>query len=139
MPYLNVHDGAAAVKFYEEAFGAHIVIEIPRHDGKLAHAEFRIGDAVFMLRDEYADYGFRSARELGGTPVNLMVFVPDTAALTERAVAAGATIVRPVEMQFHGDLQSELLDPFGHSWFLTTRVAEMTADELHETAEAVSL
>ncbi|WP_245627543.1 VOC family protein [Actinomadura oligospora] len=114
-------------------------IEIPRQGGKIAHAEFRIGDAVFMLRDEHPEYRFRSPRTIGGTPVNFLVFVPDVEALTERATAAGAQVIRPVEMQFHGDLQAELEDPFGHSWFLTTRVADMNAHELQETASAVNL
>ncbi|MFE6307063.1 VOC family protein [Nocardiopsis sp. NPDC057823] len=139
VPYLNVHDAEAAIAFYQEAFGAELRIRIPRQGGKVAHAEFRIGEAVFMLRDEYPEYDFRSPRTLGGSPVNLMVFVPDVEALAERAAASGARIVRPVEMQFHGDLQVELEDPFGHSWFFAGRVAEMSARELTETATAVGL
>ncbi|MFF7588728.1 VOC family protein [Kitasatospora purpeofusca] len=139
VPYLNVHDAKAAIDFYKNAFGADVLIEIPRQGDRIAHAEFRIGSAVFMLRDEYPEYGFRSPRTIGGTPVNLMVFVPDVEALAERAAAAGAHVVRPVEMQFHGDLQTELEDPFGHSWFFATRVAEMDARELHDTAAAVNL
>ncbi|WP_019634165.1 VOC family protein [Actinomadura atramentaria] len=131
VPYLNVHDATTAIGFYRKAFGADIRIEIPRRGGKVAHAEFRIGDAVFLLRDEYPEYHFRSPRAIGGTPVDLLVFVPDVYALTERAVAAGARIVRPVEKQFHGDLlQVELEDPFGHSWFFTSRVRDVTAASL---------
>ncbi|MEV0585447.1 VOC family protein [Nonomuraea sp. NPDC050310] len=139
VPYLNVHDAKAALAFYREAFGADVRIEIPRQGDKIAHAEFRIGAAVFMLRDEYPEYRFRSPRTIGGTPVNLLVFVPDVEAFAERAIAAGASVIRPVEMQFHGDLQVELEDPFGHSWFFTSRVAHMDETELKETAAAVNL
>ncbi|WP_331773107.1 VOC family protein (plasmid) [Embleya sp. NBC_00888] len=139
VPYLNVHDAKAAIGFYRDAFGAQVGIEIPRHDGKVAHAEFKIGDALFMLRDEYPEYRFHSPRTIGGTPVNLLVYVPDVDTLAERAAAAGARVVRPVEMQYHGDRQVELEDPFGHSWFFTTRVADMTPEELKATAAAVNL
>ena len=139
VPYLNVHDAKAAIQFYRTAFGADVKIEIPRQDGKVAHAEFWIGEAVFMLRDEYPEYNFRSPRTIGGSPVNLMVFVPDVEALAERATASGASVIRPLEMQFHGDLQVELEDPFGHSWFFTSRATDMNAQELQEAAEAVRL
>ncbi|MBF6436806.1 VOC family protein [Nocardia cyriacigeorgica] len=139
VPYLNVHDAAAALDFYRKAFGAEVSVEIPRQGDKIAHAEFRIESAVFMLRDEYPEYNFRSPQTIGGTPINLMVFVPDVEALAEQAIAAGARVIRPVEMQFHGDMQVELEDPFGHSWFFTTRVAEMDAQQLKDTAAAVNL
>ncbi|HEX6500124.1 MAG TPA: VOC family protein [Micromonosporaceae bacterium] len=139
VPYLNVHDGKAAVAFYQKAFGAELIVDISRHGGKLAHAEFRIGDAVFMVRDEYPEYGFRSPTTLGGTPVNLLIYVPDVKAITERAAAAGAKVIRPAEMQFHGDLMAELEDPFGHSWFFATRVQDMTPDELQQRAAAANL
>lgn len=139
VPYLNVHDAKAALAFYRQAFDADVRIEIPRQGGKIAHAEFRIGDAVFMLRDEYPEYRFRSPKAIGGTPINLMVFMADVEAFAERAVAAGARVVRPVEMQFHGDLQVELEDPFGHSWFFASRVVHMDEAELKETASAVNL
>ncbi|MFF0245390.1 hypothetical protein ACWEU6_25255 [Streptosporangium sandarakinum] len=68
-----------------------------------------------------------------------MVFVTDVETFAERAIAAGARVIRPVEMQFHGDLQVELENPFGRSWFLTSRVAHMDEAELKETASAVTL
>ncbi|OPG06830.1 VOC family protein [Microbispora sp. GKU 823] len=139
VPYLNVHDAKAAIDFYRRAFGAEVSIEIPRQGGKIAHAEFRIGEAVFMLRDEYPEYHFRSPKTIGGTPVNLLVFVPDVETFAERAVAAGARVIRPLEMQFHGDLQVEVEDPFGHSWFFASRVTEMSTEELQEAASAVDL
>ncbi|WP_433253675.1 VOC family protein [Streptosporangium sp. CA-135522] len=139
VPYLNVHDAKKAVEFYRKAFGAELINEIPRQGGKVAHAELRIGDAVFMLRDEYPEYRFRSPKTIGGTPVNLLIFVPDVNAFAERAAAAGASVIRPVEMQFHGDLQVELEDPFGHSWFFASRIQDMSSDELQKSASAANL
>jgi len=139
VPYLNVHDAKAAIVFYQKAFGAKLIVEIRRQGDKIAHAEFRLGDAIFMLRDEYPEYGFRSPATLGGTSVNLLIYVSDVHAIAARAVAAGAQIIRPVEMQFHGDLMVELEDPFGHSWFFASRVRDMSTEELKQSAEAANL
>ncbi|MGK5673332.1 VOC family protein [Micromonospora sp. URMC 106] len=139
VPYLNVHDAKAAIAFYQKAFNAELVVEIPRQGGKIAHAELRIGSAVFMIRDEYPEYQFRSPKTIGGTPINLLIYVSDVNAITEQAVAAGARVVRPVEMQFHGDLMVELEDPFGHSWFFASRVQDMTPDELKHSASVANL
>lgn len=119
--------------------GAEKVVALTRGEGLLAHAELRIGEAVFMVREEYPEYGFLSPLTIGGTPVNLLVYVPDVAAYAERAIAAGAEVVRPVEEQFHGDLMTELKDPFGHSWFFASRVEEMTVEKTQEAAERAAL
>lgn len=139
VPYLNVKGGHAAVEFYRKAFGATEVLRLERQGGLLAHAELRIGDAVFMVREEYPEYGYLSPQTIGGTPVNLLVYVPDVHALHAQAVAAGATVVRPVEMQFHGDLMTELRDPFGHSWFFATRVQPMTTETIQHAATQARL
>jgi PhnB protein len=139
VPYLNVIDGKSALAFYRQAFGAELVVSFNREGGVLAHAEMRIGEATFMVREEYPEYGYFSPARTGGTPVNLLVYVPDTRALTDRAIAAGATLVRPVEMQFHGDLMSEIRDPFGHSWFLATRVEAMTPGKTVAAASSANL
>jgi PhnB protein len=92
-----------------------------------------------MVREEYPEYHFLSPSTVGGTAVNLLVYVEDVRAFTDRAVAQGATVVRPVSEQFHGDLQSELTDPFGHSWFFSTRMREMSPEELRRQAAAARL
>jgi len=139
VPYLNVKGGKEAVAFYRKAFGAEEVVSLEREGGLLAHAELRIGEAVFMVREEYPEYGFLSPQTIGGTPVNLLVYVPDVRALAARAMAAGATVIRPVERQFHGDLMTELKDPFGHSWFFATRVEPMTPESIREAAAQARL
>ena len=139
VPYLNVTDAEAAVAFYERAFGAEVVISLARHGGKVAHAELRIGAATFMLRDEYPEYRFFSPSTIGGTPINLLVYIPDVEQFAQRAVDAGAVEIRPVEKQFHGDLMVELKDPFGHSWFFVTRVESLTSSDLHRHAAEAQL
>lgn len=139
IPYLNVPDGAGAITFYQQAFGADLVVRIERDGGKLAHAELKIGPATFMIRDAYPEYQYLSPETVGGVASNLLVYVEDVHAFANNAAAHGAEVVRPVSEQFHGDLLTELTDPFGHSWFFATRTREMTPDELREQADLAKL
>lgn len=139
VPYLNIKGGKDALAFYRDAFAAEEVVSFDREGGVLAHAELRIGEATFMVREEYPEYGYLSPQTTGGAPINLLVYVPDTRTFTERAVAAGATLVRPIQMQFHGDLMSEIRDPFGYSWFVATRITAMAPAEIRNAAESAKL
>jgi PhnB protein len=139
VPYLNVRDGWRALDFYKAAFGATEVVSLERDGGKLAHAELRIGNAVVMLRDEYPEYGFLSPDTVGGTGCEILIYVEHVEAFVSQAVAAGATVVRPVERQFHGDDMAVLKDPFGHVWFFATRVEEMTPEKLRQSAAEAGL
>src|SRR5690606_34489781 len=115
-PYLAVDDGARAIAFYQEAFGASEVMRMARPNGKVGHAELQIGDSRIMLADEYPDMGFRSPKTYGGSPVGLHLYVEDVDAVARRAVAAGAKELRPVKDQFYGDRTGSFEDPFGHVW-----------------------
>ena len=99
-PYLCVNDGAQAMEFYQKAFGAHEVMRMPMPDGKLGHAEVKIGNAPIMLADEHPEMNFRSPKSIGGTPVNIVVYVKDVDALVKQAEAAGAKVLRPPADQF---------------------------------------
>jgi len=85
-----------------------------------------------MISDEYPDFGAISPETLGGSPVKLHIFVGDVDVVFARALAKGATEVRPVKDQFHGDRSGMLIDPFGHSWFLATKTADVSADEMQK-------
>jgi PhnB protein len=102
-PHLHVNDGVAALRFYEEAFGAEETFRLDGPPGKIGHAEMRIGDSPFIFADEMEAWGNRSPRTLGGSGFSLMVYVEDVDAAFERAVAAGAKAVMPVENHFYGD------------------------------------
>jgi len=133
-PYLNVKDGNRAVDFYKEAFGASEVIRIPRQDGKLGHAELRIGEALIMLRDEIPEMSFLSPQSIGGTSVQILIYVNDVDALVKQAEAAGAKVITPATEQFHGDRMVVLEDPFGHSWFFATHIEDLSPEERQKRA-----
>ena len=123
-PYLAVTDARAAIAWYQDIFGATIAsdpIEMP--DGRIGHVELRIGDATFMMADEFAEIDVLSPSSRGGTTVSFVIYVPDVDAVYARAVEAGATAERPVEDQFHGSRAGWLSDPWGHRWNISTPLA----------------
>ena len=112
-PYLILDDATRALEFYKKAFGAIELMRMPTPTGKIGHAEIRIGDSPIMLADESPEMGAKSARTIGGSPISLMVYVGDVDAQVAQAVAAGATLTRPVANQFYGDRTGGVDDPFG--------------------------
>jgi len=135
-PYLTVNDAAAAIEFYKKAFGAVEVMRLVGPGTKIGHAEFRIGNALFMLADEFPDYGEFSPQSVGGSPVKLHMYVPDVDAAFQRAVEAGATVVRPVADQFYGDRSGQVKDPFGYRWILSTHREDVSAEEMERRMNA---
>lgn len=133
-PYLCIKDAARAIDFYAKAFGAKETMRMAQPDGRIGHAEIRIGSAPIMLADEFPEIGFRSPKTLGGSPVNILVYVEDVDALAARAEAAGATVKRPVADQFYGDRVVVLEDPFGHGWSFATHIEDVSPDEMRRRA-----
>src|SRR5665213_1834757 len=119
-PYLIVKGANAAIEFYKKAFDAVELLRIGAPDGKVGHAEIRIGDSVVMLADEHPEMGAKSPQTFGGTPVSILLYVEDVDAVVRQAVAAGAKIQRPIEDKFYGDRMGSLDDPFGHVWHVST-------------------
>lgn len=136
IPYLSCNGAASAIEFYKKAFGATELMRFAAPEGKIGHAEIKIGDAIIMLADEYPEMGFRSPVSLGGSPVGIHVYVADVDALTRRAADAGAIVERPVADQFYGDRSVTLRDPFGHRWFFATHKEDVSPDELRRRAAA---
>jgi PhnB protein len=134
-PYLSVDGAAAAVEFYTGVFGATERMRMPGPNDTIGHAELQLGDSLIMLADEAPDIGFRSPRALGGSPVTISVYVDDVDAVFERAVAAGATPLRPVETQFYGDRSGQFEDPFGHRWSVATHVEDVSPEEMARRAQ----
>lgn len=136
-PYLSVNDGQAAIEFYKKAFGATEVMRMPGPGGKgIGHADLLLfGRMHLMLADEYPDMGNVSPRTLGGSPVLLHVYVEDVDATVDRAVAAGAKLVRPVADQFYGDRSGGIEDPFGHQWYFATQKEIVSMEELERRAK----
>ncbi|MFC5664631.1 VOC family protein [Kitasatospora misakiensis] len=137
VPHIMVDDAAAAIDFYQRAFGARQDIRIDAPDGGVLHAEISIGPSVLMLGDSGGGGGpFTAPAALGGTSVALHVYVPDVDALAERAGAAGAEILQPPTDMFHGDRTAILKDPSGHVWIFLTHLKDFTPEELRRRLPA---
>jgi len=128
-PYLVVDGAADAMEFYKKAFGA---VELFRmeHEGKIGHAEMKIGDSPFMLGDENPQY--KGPKTIGGTPVSLMIYVEDVDTVYSQALAAGGTELKPLQDQFYGDRSGTLQDPFGHIWAVATHKEDVTPEEIEK-------
>ena len=135
-PYLIVNDGARAIEFYKQAFGATELFRMEGPDGRIGHAEIRIGDSHVMLADEHPQMNARSPQSFGGSPVSLMLYVDDVDSTVGRAVEAGAKLTRPVADQFYGDRTGGVEDPFGHAWYVATHVEDVPPEELKKRAAA---
>jgi len=131
-----VHDGAAALAFYCQVFGASETMRIAT-DGKVGHAELMLGSAPLMLSDEFPERDVIGPLTVGGSPVCLMLYVDDVDAVVARALAAGATLLRPVEDQFYGDRGGKLRDPFGHVWWLASHIEDVSEEEIQRRAAAL--
>lgn len=130
IPSLNVRDGEAAIAFYTAAFGAQGKFILTGPDDKVMHAELFIGDCVIFLADEAPEWDALSPQTLGGCPMSINIYTGDCDALTARAVAAGATILREPTNYSWGERSSLVLDPFGYRWGICTRVEEVTPHEI---------
>jgi len=137
-PYLSISGATEALEFYKNVFGAQELMRMPGPDGKIGHAEIKIGDSPIMLADEFPAMNFRSPKTLGGSPVGIMLYVEDVDKTVEKAVSAGAKLTRPVENQFYGDRSGCIEDPFGHTWFISTHIEDVPMEELKKRAAAMA-
>lgn len=133
-PHLTCRDAAAAIDFYQRAFGAEECSRLAAPDGRVMHAQIRIGGAFVMLVDEYPELGCLSPLGLGGSPVTIHLYVEDADAAFARAVAAGATVTLPLADQFWGDRYGRVSDPFGHHWSIATHLRDLSPAEIKTAA-----
>jgi PhnB protein len=140
-PRLVVRDGAGAIDFYRNAFGAEEIGERftgPKND--VIHAELRIGDSVVMITEEAQDgeAPAGSPESLGGVPSAIMAtYWEDVDSAWERAVAAGAEVLYPLDDRFYGERGGRLRDPFGQQWMLSQRIEHVSHDELSRRAASL--
>jgi PhnB protein len=129
-PYLRVHNTAEAIDFYGRAFGAKELFRLTEPGGRIGHAEVKIGPTTVMLSDEYPEYDIRGPRSLGGTTFCIHLHVADVDAAFDRAVKAGAAVIRPLQNQFYGERSGTVKDPFGHEWLLGGQIEDVTPEEM---------
>jgi PhnB protein len=129
-PYLIVKDAAKALDFYKKAFNATELFRMQGEDGKIGHAEIKIGDSPVMLADEMPERGYKSPQSVGGTPVSLMIYVEDVDAIAKQAEGAGIKVKQPVKDQFYGDRSGNFEDPFGHIWTIATHIEDVAPEEM---------
>lgn len=136
-PYLVISGADAAIEFYKAAFGATEALRLNGAGGKVAHAEIEIGDSRLMLADEWPDMGIVGPDPQRRTPVGFCLYVSDVDAVFDRAVQLGATVDRPVAVQFYGDRSGTVRDPYGHLWTIATHVEDVTQEEVQRRFDAM--
>jgi PhnB protein len=137
IPYLCIRGVAQAIDFYKQAFGARERgARIVDGSGRVGHAEIEIGDSTLMMADEHPEHKFVSPQTLGGTHLQLFVDVPDVDSMVSRAVAAGGRLTKPVANQFYGHRTGEITDSFGYRWTLSTKIEDLSEEELQRRAKA---
>jgi PhnB protein len=138
-PYLVVRGAAQAIDYYKKVFGATEIMRMPGPDGKIGHAEIKIGNSQIMLADENPSMGtgHTSADTIGGSPVSLYVYLPNVDDVVKRATAEGAKLLKPVQDQFYGDRSGFIQDPFGHLWGIATHVEDVSPKDMQERMKKV--
>lgn len=129
-PYLCIDGASDAIDFYTAVFGATERGRIPMPGDKIGHAELELGGSLIMVADEYPEGNVFGPRHIGGTPVSISVFVEDVDATFTKAIAGGATEIRPVEDQFYGDRMGQFEDPWGHKWSVSSHLEDVSPEEM---------
>jgi PhnB protein len=129
-PYISCRDATKAIAFYKQALGAQEMYRLPMPNGKIGHAELKMGDSMFMLADESEEWGNKSAKTLGGSPMGLCFYTDDVERVADRFCKAGGKVVRPIELQFYGDRSGQFEDPEGYKWTLAQHVEDVSPEEL---------
>jgi PhnB protein len=130
LAHFIVKNAADALDFYSRAFGAEELFRLVDPDGRIGHAEIRIGHTLLMLADEHPDFGAVSPPSLGGTTVSFHIVVSDAEQAVGRALEEGATLIRPIQEQFYGARSGMVADPFGYRWFIAHPTEEVAPDEM---------
>ena len=138
-PYLQVKNAAAAIEFYKNAFGAKEIGRIMMGPDIIGHAEIELFKARILLADVNEEWGNKGPQELGGSPVSLCLYVEDVDAVYAKAIAAGATVTKGMDVkdQFYGDRSGCLTDPFGHEWTILTHKEDVSFEELQKRSDDI--
>jgi uncharacterized glyoxalase superfamily protein PhnB len=135
--YIRIKDAGKAIDFYQRAFGAREKFRLTEPGGRIGHAELDFGDTTLMLSDEFPEYGIYGPHTLGGTSLTIHLHVDDADALIQRAVSAGASVVRPAQDQFYGERSGTVRDPFGHEWNIGHEIEKLAPEEMQRRYDAM--
>ncbi len=135
-PYLIIQGASQALDFYKQAFAAEELVRMGGPNGKIGHAEIKIGDSMIMLADEHPEMGYRGPKAYGGSPVGIHLYINDVDSMFRKTIAAGAKELRPLKDQFYGDRSATLEDPFGHVWTISTHKEDVSPDEMERRIAA---
>jgi PhnB protein len=138
-PYLTIKDCSKAIDFYKKAFDAEEKVRMNGDDGKVMHAEIKIGDSVLMMTDENLQWNHKGPEQFGGSPISILLYVKNVDEFYEKAIKAGATSVRPVKDEFYGDRMGTLKDPFGFTWSIGTHVEDVSPEEMQKRIKEMKL
>jgi PhnB protein len=129
-PYLRVKGADRAIDWYKRAFGVTEKFRLTEPSGRVGHCELLFGQATLMLSEEYPEHGLLGPQSIGGTSVTLHLHVDNADAMIDRAVAAGATLVRPPSDAFYGERGGTIRDPFGHDWLIGHNIEDVAPEEM---------
>lgn len=130
--YLIIEDAQQAIQWYHQVFGAEEKLRLTGPGGAIGHAEILIGDSHVMLADAHPDMGAFPPAHYGGSPINLLIYTTDVDVMFDRALEAGAEVVRPLVDQFYGDRSGMIKDPFGYTWTLATHIEDLSQAEVQQ-------
>ncbi len=130
IPYLITRNAAKAIDWYKTVLGASEIMRFPMPDGRLGHAELKLGDSHIMLADEFPERQAVSPETVGGTASAIMLYMPDVDTVFKKAVAMGAKVKEDVQDKFYGDRSATFYDPFGHQWTVATHIEDVTPEEM---------
>lgn len=136
-PYLIIRDAVSALAFYDKAFGATEVGRLSMPDGTIMHGEFKVGDSHVMFAEENVEMGMLGPEALGGAAISICLYVEDADAVFAKAIAAGGKEIRAMQDQFWGDRAGTIVDPFGHSWTILSKIEDVSWDEVQQRFESM--
>lgn len=128
--YLRVKRADQAIEFYKSAFEATEKFRLTEPSGRIGHAELDFGGTIVMLSEEYPECGFLGPQSIGGTSISIHLHVDNADAAIDRAVAAGATVIRQPSDAFYGERSGTVRDPFGHEWMIGHNIEEVAPSEM---------
>jgi len=133
-PYLIIDDASKAIDFYKKIFGAKIIFCMDLPNGKVTHADLKIGESHFMISDSCHEMNMKGPKSYGGCAMSILLYTKNVDDVVKQAVRAGATLIKPVENQFYGDRSGLIEDPFGHRWCIATHIEDVSSAKLKKRA-----